>query len=63
MFMRMVGADDKYCSGEGARWWKGGCCDHSGVSAPVLPGNCCAEPGELAAAPPPATGSCCSGGA
>ncbi len=41
MFMRMVGADDKYCHGEGAKWWKGGCCEHSGVSAPVLPGNCC----------------------
>jgi hypothetical protein len=39
--MQMVGADDKYCQGEGARWWKGGCCEHSGVSAPVLPGNCC----------------------
>ena len=41
MFMKMVGADDKYCRGEGAKWWKGDCCDHSGVKAPVLPGNCC----------------------
>ncbi|WP_420732315.1 hypothetical protein, partial [Hwanghaeella sp. 1Z406] len=41
MFMKMVGADDKYCHGAGADWWKGGCCEHSGVSAPVLPGNCC----------------------
>jgi hypothetical protein len=41
MFMSMVEADDKYCTGEGARWWKGGCCDHSGVRAPILPGNCC----------------------
>lgn len=41
MFMKMTGADDKYCHGAGADWWKGGCCDHSGVSAPVLPGNCC----------------------
>lgn len=41
MFMRMVGADDKYCHGAGAEWWKGGCCAHSGVEAPVLPGNCC----------------------
>jgi hypothetical protein len=41
MFMKMVEADDKYCTGEGARWWKGGCCEHSGVRAPILPGNCC----------------------
>lgn len=40
-FMEMVGADDKYCHGPGAEWWKGGCCDHSGVSAPILKGNCC----------------------
>jgi hypothetical protein len=33
-----------YCHGEGARWWKGGCCEHSGVQAPVLPGNCCETP-------------------
>ncbi len=41
LFMQMVGADDKYCSGKGAAFWKGGCCDHSGVTAPQLPGNCC----------------------
>lgn len=41
MFMKMVGADDKYCHGPGADWWKGGCCNHSGVEAPVLGGNCC----------------------
>ncbi|GAB5469066.1 MAG: hypothetical protein Kilf2KO_20960 [Rhodospirillales bacterium] len=41
MFMKMVGADKKYCSGAGADFWQGGCCDHSGVTAPVLKGNCC----------------------
>ncbi len=41
MFMKMVGADDKYCHGPGADWWKGGCCAHSGHQANVLPGNCC----------------------
>jgi hypothetical protein len=41
LFMKMVGADGKYCHGEGADWWKGGCCNHSGVTAPVLGGNCC----------------------
>jgi hypothetical protein len=65
MFMRMVGADDKYCSGDGAKWWKGGCCEHSGVSSTVLPGNCC---GEVSRASAPATadahghgraGGCC----
>ena len=25
----------------GAEWWKGGCCNHSGVSRLALPGNCC----------------------
>ena len=40
-FMQMVGADGKYCHGAGADWWKGGCCNHSGVEAPVLSGNCC----------------------
>ena len=41
MFMKMVGADGKYCHGAGADWWKGGCCGHSGHSAAPLPGNCC----------------------
>jgi hypothetical protein len=41
MFMQMVGADAKYCEGRGAEWWKGGCCNHSGVAASQLPGNCC----------------------
>ncbi len=41
LFMQMVGADDKYCSGKGAAFWKGGCCAHSGVMAPLLKGNCC----------------------
>ncbi|MEO1192316.1 MAG: hypothetical protein AAFY02_11200 [Pseudomonadota bacterium] len=41
MFMKMVGADNKYCSGPGADFWQGGCCDHSGISAPRLKGNCC----------------------
>ena len=41
MFMAMVGADGKYCHGRGAEWWKGGCCNHSGVQAQALPGNCC----------------------
>lgn len=41
MFMKMVGADDKYCHGRGAEWWKGGCCNHSGVTHSPLPGNCC----------------------
>ena len=41
MFMQMVGADDKYCTGKGAEFWKGGCCDHSGVQAHTLAGNCC----------------------
>jgi hypothetical protein len=41
MFMKMVGADGKYCHGAGAEWWKGGCCNHSGVEAPVLDSNCC----------------------
>jgi len=41
MFMAMTGADDKYCHGAGAEWWKGGCCNHSGVHAHHLPGNCC----------------------
>ncbi|MCE8005563.1 MAG: hypothetical protein HEP69_00845 [Aestuariivita sp.] len=41
LFMKMTGADDKYCHGPGADWWKGGCCNHSGVTAPELPGNCC----------------------
>ena len=59
MFMDMVGADDKYCSGEGAKWWKGGCCNHSGVAAPVLAGNCC----ENDASPASGGGhSCCHGG-
>lgn len=40
--MKMVGAADKYCHGAGADWSKGGCCNHSGVEAPVLGGNCCA---------------------
>ena len=39
--MQMVGADDKYCTGKGAEFWKGGCCDHSGHTAHKLPGNCC----------------------
>tara|TARA_B100000787_G_scaffold42746_2_gene30408 strand:+ start:1147 stop:2769 length:1623 start_codon:yes stop_codon:yes gene_type:complete len=43
MFMKMVGADDKYCHGAGADWWKGGCCNHSGVEAPILGGNCCGD--------------------
>ena len=33
MFMQMAGADGKYCHGEGADWWRGGCVNHSGVSA------------------------------
>jgi len=41
MFMKMTGADDKYCHGHGAEWWKGGCCNHSGVSSSTLKGNCC----------------------
>jgi hypothetical protein len=41
MFMKMVGADGKYCHGAGAEWWKGGCCSHSGHAASALPGNCC----------------------
>ena len=41
LFMKMVGADDKYCHGAGAEWWKGGCANHSGVRAPILSGNCC----------------------
>jgi hypothetical protein len=41
MFMKMVGADGKYCHGEGARFWQGGCCDHSHVEAHTLAGNCC----------------------
>lgn len=41
MFMEMVGADDKYCTGRGADFWKGGCCNHSGVHAAPLAGNCC----------------------
>lgn len=41
MFMKMTGADDKYCRGEGAAWWNGGCCNHSGVSGGGLLGNCC----------------------
>lgn len=41
MFMRMVSANDKYCHGAGADWWKGGCCNHSGVTAIPLSGNCC----------------------
>ncbi len=41
LFMQMVGADDKYCRGAGAAFWKGGCCAHSGVAAPLLKGNCC----------------------
>jgi hypothetical protein len=41
MFMKMTGADDKYCHGAGADWWKGGCVNHSGVRADVLSGNCC----------------------
>jgi len=56
--MRMVDADAKYCEGEGARWWKGGCCNHSGVQAPVLPGNCCGTE-----AAPAQGGHCCHGGA
>jgi hypothetical protein len=66
MFMKMVGADGKYCSGEGAKWWKGGCCDHSGVQSAVLPGNCCdtgaaddAPAAAAAAASTTAGGSCC----
>jgi hypothetical protein len=31
------GADDKYCHGAGAEWWKGGCCNHSGVRPPRSP--------------------------
>ncbi len=59
MFMRMVNADDKYCQGEGAQWWKGGCCNHSGVIASALAGNCCGEDsaakavGDSASAPAP----------
>lgn len=41
LFMKMVGADDKYCHGAGAEWWQGGCANHSGVRAPILSGNCC----------------------
>jgi len=41
LFMKMTGADDKYCHGAGAEWWKGGCCNHSGVTGGGLPGNCC----------------------
>jgi hypothetical protein len=41
LFMKMTGADGKYCHGEGAEWWKGGCCNHSGVTGGGLPGNCC----------------------
>ena len=41
LFMKMTGADDKYCHGPGADWWKGGCCNHSGVQGHVLGGNCC----------------------
>lgn len=41
LFMQMVGADDKYCTGRGAEFWKGGCCHHSGHGAQSLPGNCC----------------------
>lgn len=64
MFMRMVDADAKYCEGEGARWWKGGCCNHSGVQAPVLPGNCCGTEGSAVQdAAPAQAGHCCHGGA
>ena len=41
MFMKMVGADAKYCHGRGAEWWQGGCCNHSGVTSHPLSGNCC----------------------
>ena len=41
LFMKMVGADEKYCHGAGAEWWQGGCANHSGVRAPILSGNCC----------------------
>ena len=41
MFMKMVEANNKYCTGAGAEFWQGGCCDHSGVEAPRLKGNCC----------------------
>ncbi|MCV0394322.1 MAG: hypothetical protein K5872_13595 [Rhizobiaceae bacterium] len=40
-FMKMVEADGKYCHGEGARFWSGGCCDHSGVAAANFACNCC----------------------
>lgn len=40
-FMEMVEADGKYCSGRGAEFWAGGCCGHSGVSAPTFESNCC----------------------
>ena len=40
MFMKMVGADGKYCHGEGARFWSGGCC---GVDHAPLPSNCCGD--------------------
>lgn len=42
LFMKMVQADGKYCSGEGAKFWSGGCCDHSGVTPPASTHhNCC----------------------
>ena len=41
MFMKMVGADGKYCHGEGARFWSGGCC---GVDHSPLASNCCNHP-------------------
>jgi hypothetical protein len=41
MFMKMTGADDKYCHGAGAEWRKGGCVNLSGIRADVLSGNCC----------------------
>ncbi len=40
-FMEMVGADGKYCHGEGARFWAGGCCGHSGVEPAEFKSNCC----------------------
>ena len=41
LFMEMTGADNKYCQGAGAEFWKGGCCNHSHVQTNALPGNCC----------------------
>ena len=40
-FMKMTGADAKYCHGKGAEFWKGGCCNHSHIQGAGLPGNCC----------------------